>query len=106
MPLAENLKRELRRRGHALKPVVLVGSAGLSEAVVREIDLSLEHHELMKVRLGGVEREAKQRLISSICESCHAELVQSIGHIALIYRKQASPRPGGRSKRAPGRARS
>jgi RNA-binding protein len=106
MPLAEKLKRDLRRRGHALKPVVLVGSAGLSEAVVREIDLSLEHHELMKVRLGGADREVKQRLIASICESCHAELVQSIGHVALIYRKQANPRPGGRSKRAPGRARS
>ena len=89
MPLLENQKRDLRRRGHALKPIVIIGNAGLSEAVVREIDRSLEHHELMKVRLGGADREAKQRLIASICESCHAELVQSIGHIALIYRKQA-----------------
>lgn len=106
MPLAENLKRDLRRRGHALKPVVLIGSAGLSEAVMREIDLSLEHHELMKVRLGGVDRESRQRLIASICESCNAELVQSIGHIALIYRKQVNPRRGDRSKRVPARARS
>jgi len=106
MPLAEQLKRDLRRRGHALKPVVLIGNAGLSAAVVREIDLSLEHHELMKVRLGGVDRETKQRLIAAICESCHAELVQSIGHIALLYRKQTNPRPGARPKRAPGRARS
>jgi RNA-binding protein len=106
MPLLENQKRSLRQRGHALKPVVIIGNAGLSEAVVREIDRSLEHHELMKVRLGGADREAKRRLIASICESCHAELVQSIGHIALIYRKQAKPRPGGRSKRGPGRVRS
>jgi RNA-binding protein len=106
MPLAENQKRDLRQRGHALKPVVIIGNAGLSEAVLREIDLSLEHHELMKVRLGGTDREAKRRLIASICESCRAELVQSIGHIALIYRKQANPRPGERSRRAPGRVRS
>ena len=89
MPLAENQKRDLRQRGHALKPVVIIGNAGLSEAVLREIDLSLEHHELLKVRLGGADREARRQLIASICESCHAELVQSIGHIALIYRKQA-----------------
>jgi RNA-binding protein len=106
MPLLENQKRDLRQRGHALKPVVMIGNAGLSEAVVREIDRSLEHHELMKVRLGGADRESKKRLIESICESCHAELVQSIGHIALIYRKQAKPRPGGRSRRGPGRVRS
>ncbi|MGB7933002.1 MAG: ribosome assembly RNA-binding protein YhbY [Gammaproteobacteria bacterium] len=89
MPLAENRKRDLRQRGHALKPIVIIGNAGLTEAVIREIDRSLEHHELMKIRLGGADREAKKRLIASICESCHAELVQSIGHIALIYRKQA-----------------
>jgi RNA-binding protein len=60
----------------------------------------------MKVRLGGADRETKKQLIASICESCHAELVQSIGHIALIYRKQTNPRPGVRSKRGPGRVRS
>jgi RNA-binding protein len=106
MPLAEKDKRDLRQRGHALKPIVIIGTAGLSGAVVREINLSLEHHELMKIRIGGADREAKRRLITSICESCHAELVQSIGHIALIYRKQANTRPGGRSTRGPGRARS
>ncbi len=106
MPLAENQKRDLRQRGHALKPVVIIGNAGLSEAVIREIDLSLEHHELMKVRCGGADREAKRQLITSICESCHAELVQSIGHIALIYRKQSTPGPGDRSRRGPGRVRS
>jgi RNA-binding protein len=86
MPLAEKHKRELRQRGHALKPVVTVGNAGLSAAVTREIDLSLAHHELMKVRLGGMDRRERSRLIASICSSCHAELIQSSGHIALIYR--------------------
>ena len=106
MPLDEKQKRDLRQRGHALKPVVIIGNAGLSEAVIREIDLSLEHHELLKVRLGGADREEKARLITSLCESCRAELVQSIGHIALIYRKRSNPRPGDRSRRGPGRARS
>ena len=89
MPLPEKQKRDLRQRGHALRPVVIIGAAGLSEAVVREIDLSLAHHELLKVRIGDAEHEVKKRLIAALCESCHAELVQAIGHVALIYRKRA-----------------
>jgi RNA-binding protein len=88
MPLSEETKRELRGRGHSLKPVVSIGNAGLSKAVQREIDLSLEHHELMKVKLGAGDRETRKALIDDICSRCGAELIQAIGHIALIYRKK------------------
>ena len=86
MSLTEKLKRELRGRGHALKPVVTIGNAGLSAAVMREIDLSLEHHELMKVKIASGDRAQRAATINSLCETLGAELVQSIGHIALIYR--------------------
>ena len=86
MALSEKLKRELRGRGHALKPVVTIGNAGLSAAVMREIDLSLEHHELMKVKIASGDRAQRAATINSLCETLGAELVQSIGHIALIYR--------------------
>jgi RNA-binding protein len=89
MALTEKLKRELRGRGHALKPVVSIGSAGLSEAVLREIDLSLEHHELMKIKITGTDRETRRDLIDRLCSACGAELVQGVGHIALIYREAA-----------------
>ena len=89
MSLSEKMKRELRGRGHTLKPVISTGNAGLSKAVLREIALSLEHHELMKVRIGGgADREQRQAIINEICSSCEAELVQAIGHIALIYREK------------------
>jgi RNA-binding protein len=88
MSLTEKMKHELRGRGHALKPVVSVGNAGLSKPVLREIGLSLEHHELMKIRIGGAEREERKQLIARICEDFNAELVQAVGHIALIYRKK------------------
>ena len=88
MSLTEKMKRDLRGRGHALKPVVSTGNAGLNKAVLREIALSLEHHELMKIRIGAVDREQRQAIISEICNSCEAELVQAIGHIALIYREK------------------
>ena len=89
MPLDEKLKRALRGRGHSLKPVVSIGNAGLSEAVLRELELSLEHHELMKIRITGGDRTERQQLIGRICKELGAELIQSIGHIALIYREAA-----------------
>lgn len=89
MALTEKHKRELRGRGHALKPVVTIGTAGLSAAVLRELDLSLEHHELLKVKIAGADREARQAMIAQLCAACGAELVQAIGHIALIYREAA-----------------
>jgi RNA-binding protein len=87
MTLTEKLKRELRGRGHPLKPVVSIGSAGLSKAVLREIDLSLEHHELMKVKITGADRQTRRDIIDQVCSACDAELVQAIGHIALLYRE-------------------
>ena len=87
MALTEQQKREFRTRGHTLKPVVTIGSAGLSDAVTRELDLSLEHHELMKIRISGAVRDERSKLISAVCTACGAEVVQAIGNIALIYRK-------------------
>ena len=87
MSLTEKLKRELRGRGHGLKPVVSIGNAGLSKAVLREIELSLEHHELMKLKIGAAGREERSRIIEQVCDSTGAELVQAIGHIALVYRE-------------------
>lgn len=88
MALTEKLKRELRGRGHGLKPVVSIGNAGLSKAVLREIELSLEHHELMKLKIGGAGREERSRIIAQVCDSTGAELVQAIGHIVLVYRER------------------
>ncbi len=88
MSLPEKTRRELRARGHTLKPVVSIGNAGLSAAVLRELELSLEHHELMKVRIGGAEREQRRQMIAELCKHLDAELVQAVGHIALIYRER------------------
>lgn len=89
MPLTEKQKRELRGRGHGLKPVVSIGNAGLSTAVLREIELSLEHHELMKLKIGAAGRAERGRIIALICDSTGAELVQAIGNIALVYRERS-----------------
>ena len=87
MSLTEKQKHELRGRGHALKPVVSIGNSGLSKAVLRELELSLEHHELMKVKIGGADRDERRQIIDRICTTFDIELVQAIGHIALLYHK-------------------
>jgi RNA-binding protein len=89
MSLPEITRRELRARGHTLKPVVSIGNAGVSAAVLRELELSLEHHELMKIRIGAAEREQRRQMIADICARLDAELVQAVGHIALIYRQRS-----------------
>jgi len=88
MPLTEKQKREFRTLGHKLKPVVTIGNAGVSGAILREIDLSLAHHELMKIRINSADRDARRQCIGTICEHCNAMLIQAIGNIALLYRKR------------------
>lgn len=85
MPLTEEQKKRLRGLGHKLKPVIIVGAGGLSEALLEEFDRSLAHHELMKVKLSVGDREERDRMIAVLCERSHAELVQRVGNIALLF---------------------
>ncbi len=88
MSLKAHQVRHLRALAHHLKPVVLMGQHGLTESVMAEIELALDHHELIKVRVPGMEREDKQDVIEVICERTGAELVQAIGHVAVLFRKR------------------
>lgn len=84
--LNEAQKRHLRRLGHALKPVVMMGSAGLTQAVRAEIESALAHHELIKVKLVSEDRQQRQALANDITSKAKAALVQSVGNMILIYR--------------------
>ena len=86
MSLPKKLKLTLKSQGHHLKPVVTVGGAGLTDAVLNELEISLNHHELMKVKVSAGDRHERKEIIQALCERLEAELIQSIGHIALIYR--------------------
>ncbi|MEJ2345430.1 MAG: ribosome assembly RNA-binding protein YhbY [Gammaproteobacteria bacterium] len=92
MKLTEKRKRFLRARAHDLKPVVIVGAAGLTEPVLKEIDLSLAHHELLKVRVNAADRDERGGLITRMCRELDAALVQSIGHVAVLYRPAEQPK--------------
>ncbi len=87
MSISKAKIREFRSQAHALNPVVMIGSKGYTEAVQAEIERALFDHELIKIRLSGLEREQKRELAQHICETHQAELVQMLGHVLTIYRK-------------------
>jgi len=78
-------KKKLRAEAHALKPVVMIGQSGLTAAVLAELDIALNTHELLKVRIRA-ERDERKLIIEQICTEAGAELIQTIGQIAVIYR--------------------
>lgn len=83
-----SFKQALRAKAHHLKPVVLLGAKGLTPSVVEETEVAINAHELIKVKIGGVEKAERQEIARSLCEQLRAELVQMIGNIAIIYRKK------------------
>jgi RNA-binding protein len=85
-PLAPAQRRALKAQAHHLEPVVIVGDAGLTPAVVREIDVHLKSHELIKVKVHGDDREARIAMIAEINEALDAALVQHIGKTLVIFR--------------------
>lgn len=84
--LSNTQRAELRARAHALNPVVMIGSDGLSVAVMKEIDLALDVHELIKVRVLGDDREQRVAIYERICSEHEAAPVQHIGKLLVIYR--------------------
>lgn len=76
----------LRAEAHGLKPVVIIGEAGLTPSVIKEISSSLDSHGLIKVRVFGDDREMRTEIYENICTELQAHPVQHIGKLLVIYR--------------------
>jgi len=87
MQLTERQRKNLRRLGHGLKPIIFVGQAGASAAVLQELEQSLAHHELLKVNIRGANRTDRDATISALVSASGAQLIQKIGNMALLYRQ-------------------
>jgi RNA-binding protein len=92
MPITEKQKRWLKQQTHHLKPVVTVGQHGITEAVLAELEQALSHHELLKVKLNGGDRDERDAAIELIGERTEAVLVGRIGHVASFYRPNPEKR--------------
>ena len=95
-------RRALRARAHQLHPVIMIGEAGLTPAVLHEIDVALKSHELIKIRVLGDDRERRRLMPAEICQALDASPVQHIGKVLVIYRprpEQDEPQPAPRSRK-------
>ncbi|NLC35943.1 MAG: YhbY family RNA-binding protein [Alcaligenaceae bacterium] len=79
-------RRALRAAAHPLRPVVLIGDRGLTESVLKEIDLNLNAHQLIKVRVAGDDRQARVDMLETICEELSCAEVHHLGKTLIIYR--------------------
>ena len=84
-------KKALKARAHHLNPVVIVGDKGLSKAVLKEIDVALRAHELIKIKLQSDDREERRAMGVEICHKLAAHPIGSIGKIVVIYREHIEP---------------
>ena len=79
--------KHLRGLAHSLKPVVRIGQRGLTDAVRHELDVALQAHELLKVKIDTGDRQTRDEIIESLCRDAEATLVQRIGKVATIFRR-------------------
>ena len=79
-------KKQFKAQAHLLKPVIIIGQNGLTESVLKEIEITLDTHELIKIKIRA-DRDIRSQVCAKIVEQTQSELIQSIGQIIVIYRK-------------------
>lgn len=84
--------RFLRGQAHGIKAMLQVGSKGVTDALIAEIEAALEQHELIKVKVGAADREARDAMIDDLAARTQSALVQRIGHVAILYRQSTDRR--------------
>jgi RNA-binding protein len=88
MPLSEKQRKHLRRLAHPLNPVVMLGNAGLTDAVAAELERALGDHELVKVSARVGDRNARNAALAALASRTSSELVQRVGHVGVFYRRR------------------
>jgi putative YhbY family RNA-binding protein len=99
--LTPKRRQALKAQAHGLKPVVLLGSAGLSASVLNEIDRALLAHELIKVKVPGDDREERDRIYTTVADHLSAARVQAIGKLLVLFRPSPEKQEGQASQAAP-----
>lgn len=87
MDISEKQRRRLKALAHPLKPVVLLGNAGVTEAVIAATSQALADHELIKVRLPGMDRDDRDAALAQLATRTDSAMVTRIGHVAVLFRR-------------------
>ncbi|MBY0446501.1 MAG: ribosome assembly RNA-binding protein YhbY [Burkholderiales bacterium] len=93
MELTSDQRRHLKSLAHHIDPVVMIGNNGLADAVIREIAVNLDAHELIKIRVLGDDRALREEYLQKICSELGAVAVQHIGKLLVIYRASNTDKP-------------
>ena len=83
-------KKELRKKAYSLKPFVMIGQHGLTDAVLAEIDVTLNAHELIKIRIRGADKKKRSEQCLQIAQQLNTEVIYQIGFITVLYRPKPS----------------
>lgn len=86
--LSTNQKKYLRGIAHHINPMIIIGSNGVTDSLMAELESTLEHHELLKIKMAIGDREDRQKIVHYILEETGALLVQSIGKTCVIFRQK------------------
>jgi RNA-binding protein len=89
MKLTTKQIAHLRGMAHALSPVVMIGNNGLTDNVLKEIELNLNAHELIKIQVAGDDRDARKAMYLDICNKTSAIAVHHIGKQLVVFRANA-----------------
>ncbi|HMK84810.1 MAG TPA: YhbY family RNA-binding protein [Steroidobacteraceae bacterium] len=89
MGLTEKQRKHVRRLAHPLRPLVMLGQAGLTDAVVQELERALEDHEIVKVSARLGERAVRDAAFEELARRTRSLMVQRVGHVGVFYRRSS-----------------
>lgn len=93
MPLSADKIKHYRTLGHSLNPIVTIAAKGVTDNILAEVNRALEDHELIKIKVAIIDRDARKTAIQEVCTASNAQLIQEIGKVALLFREAAKPDP-------------
>jgi len=93
MTLSASEKKQYRAIAHNLNPVIIIGDKGLTEGLMIELERALHDHELLKIKIAIGDREDRSKIIEELVYRTGADLVQSIGKVAVLLKKSPKPHP-------------
>lgn len=85
--LTNNQKKYLRGIAHGLNPMIMIGANGVTESLMAELESTLAHHEILKIKIASADRDERKEIIQHLVKETGALLVQTIGKICVIYRQ-------------------
>jgi RNA-binding protein len=92
-PLSGQMKKAFRGVAHHLDPVVSVSDRGLSDGIIAETERALTDHELIKVKVDALQKADRLAITEILAEQTQATVIQNIGKVAVLYRKNQRPNP-------------